>query len=82
MSHVPRELAFDGTTLVITVEGEGRNGLQVKPKYFSLTAVTDRVAIISTSELDNTRNTSLNYIVFFLQDVADLNKSITSPSVK
>lgn len=53
------------------VEGEGINGLQVKPKYLSTVTnsvavtMTDLAAVISTSKVENT---SLTYFIFSLQE--------------
>lgn len=71
MSHVP-SLLIEGASLVITGEGEDMNGLQVKPKYLTVTylvAVTmiDLAAVISTSKVENT---SLSYLILSLQEDA------------
>lgn len=71
MSHVP-SLLIEGTSLVITVEGEDINSLQVKLKYLTVTylvavTMTDLAAVISTSKMENT---SLSYSILSLQEDA------------
>lgn len=71
MFHVP-SLLIEGTSLVITVEGEDMNSLQVKLKYLAVTylvavTMTDLAAVISTSKVENT---SLSYSILSLQEDA------------
>lgn len=65
---------MEGTTLVITVEGEDMNKFTGETKVFNC---CHRFGCSTKLE-----NTFLNYIIFSLQDGSGQNKSITSLSVR